>query len=122
MMQRGIRGAVTVDENTVDAVTESVKELLGELIKINDIAAENISHVIFTMTKDIDCVYPAKIARDILPDWQYVPLMCISELGIRNSLEKCLRVLIVVNTDKPQSEIKHVYLKGAQNLRRDLKK
>lgn len=122
MMQRGIRGAITVEANTVAAVSHAVEEMLFRMIKLNDIIPENISHVIFTMTKDIDCVYPAKIAREILPSWQYVPLMCISELGIENSLEKCLRVLIVVNTDKKQSEIKHVYLKGAQNLRRDLEK
>ena len=120
MMIRGIRGAVTADENTPEAVSQAVSELLREIKKRNDLKEEDISHVIFTMTADLDCMYPAKAARENFKEWQHVPMMCCQELKIKNSLEKCIRVLIAVNTDKKQQEIKHVYLKGASMLRKDL--
>ncbi len=121
MYQRGIRGAITVDDNSYEAVKHAVIELLTNMQKANKYKAENISHVIFTYTKDIDCVYPAKIAREEFADWKYVPMVCFNEMNIENSLKMCLRVLIVINTELEQKDIKHVYLKGASNLRTDLK-
>lgn len=121
MFQRGIRGAVTVENNTVEDVKEAVVELISALKRENNINEKDISHVIFTLTEDIDCVYPAKIAREEFPKWQYVPMMCVSEQKIKDSIKKCLRILIVINTDLAQSNIKHVYLKGAVKLRQDLK-
>lgn len=121
MYQRGIRGAITVNDNTIPSVKSAVIELIEEIKKINNIDETDISHVIFTLTKDIDCVYPAKIAREEFPSWKYVPMMCVNEMSIVNSLEKCLRVLIVINTELEQNEIKHIYLKGAIKLREDLK-
>lgn len=121
MYQRGIRGAITVDSNSIDAVKSAVIELISQIRKQNNFKSEDISHIIFTMTKDLDCIYPAKIARDEFSDLQFAPMMCIQELNIQKSLEKCLRVLIVINTELAQTDIKHVYLKGAEVLRRDLK-
>lgn len=121
MKQRGIRGAVTVDSNTEESVKSAVIQLISEIKKQNNFSDEDISHVIFTLTSDIDCVYPAKLAREEFDTWKYVPMMCVSEMCIKNSLEKCLRILIVINTELLQSDIKHVYLKGADKLRKDLK-
>ncbi len=121
MFQRGIRGAITVDDNTPQAVKNAVVELINEIQNQNAVSVEDISNVIFTMTDDIDCVYPAKCAREEFPQWKYVPMMCVSELNIKNSLQKCLRILITINTELAQNEIKHVYLKGAAILRKDLK-
>ena len=121
MYQRGIRGAITVDANTIEAVENAVVELISELKKQNNYNEEDISNVIFTLTDDIDCVYPAKIAREKFESWKYVPMVCFNEMKIKNSLQKCLRILITLNTNLAQSEVKHVYLKGAQNLRKDLK-
>lgn len=121
MYQRGIRGAITVDSNTVEALEVAVVELISEMKKQNNYKEEDISNVVFTLTEDIDCVYPAKIAREKFESWKYVPMVCFNEMKIQNSLRKCLRILITVNTELAQSEIKHVYLKGAQNLRKDLK-
>lgn len=118
---RGIRGAITVENNTYDAIKDAVVELISELKKQNGYKEEDISSAIFTMTSDLDCVYPAKIAREEFPEWKYVPMMCFNELEIQNSLRKCLRILITINTELAQNEIKHVYLKGAANLRKDLK-
>ena len=120
MEQRGIRGAITVEENTVEAVKSATIELLSEIKKENQYEEKDISHVIFTMTDDLDCVYPAKFAREEFSNWQYVPMMCMQELKIKGSLEKCLRVLIVINTNIAQNNIKHIYLKGAKKLRKDL--
>lgn len=121
MYQRGIRGAITVDNNTIEDVTSAVVELISEIKKQNNYKEEDISNVIFTLTEDIDCVYPAKIAREKFESWKHVPMVCFNEMKIQNSLKKCLRILITVNTELAQTEIKHVYLKGAQNLRKDLK-
>lgn len=121
MYQRGIRGAITVDENTTEALESAVVELISEIKKQNNYKEADISNVIFTLTDDIDCVYPAKIAREKFESWKYVPMVCFNEMKIKNSLQKCLRILITVNTELAQSEVKHVYLKGAQNLRKDLK-
>lgn len=121
MQQRGLRGAITVEENTVEAVKEATVELISELKRQNNYREEDISNVIFTMTDDLDCVYPAKIAREEFPSWKYVPMMCFNELKIQNSLRKCLRILITLNTELAQDQVKHVYLKGAANLRKDLK-
>ena len=121
MFQRGIRGAITVDADNSDSVKQAVFELISEIIKKNNFSSKDISHVIFTMTDDLKCVYPAKFAREIFEGWQFVPMMCNQELKILNSLEKCLRILIVINTELAQNEIKHVYLKGAKKLREDLK-
>ena len=121
-MQRGIRGAITVETNSVEAVKEATIELISEIKKRNSYNEEDISYVLFTMTDDLDCAYPAKFAREEFKEWQYVPMMCTQELKIVGSLEKCLRILIVVNTDLAQNEIKHVYLKGAEKLRKDLSK
>lgn len=119
MFSRGIRGAITVDSDTADMIKEATIELLSEIIKNNAVELKDISHVIFTLTNDIKSAFPAKFARECL-DFARVPMMCFNELSVEGSLEKCLRVLVVVNTEKKQEEIKHVYLKGARALRTDL--
>ena len=99
MYQRGIRGAITVDDNSYDCLRDAVVELIAEIERKNEFSAQDISHVIFTLTKDINCVYPAKIAREEFTDWKFVPMMCVQEMEIEQSLAMCLRVLIVINTE-----------------------
>lgn len=122
MKQRGIRGAITIESNAIKDVEIAVKDLISEIKKQNNYNDSDISHVIFTLTKDINCIYPAKIAREIFESWKYVPMVCFNEMDIEGSLKKCLRILIVINTDCEQNEIRHVYLKGAGKLREDLNK
>lgn len=117
--QRGIRGATTVEQNSVADINKSTIELLNEIIESNNVDIKDISHVIFTLTKDLTAAFPAKFARDEL-HWDNVPMMCFNELDIDNSLKMCLRVLVVINTDKNQDEIKHIYLKNAKKLRPDI--
>ncbi len=119
MCSRGIRGAITIEEDTQELIEKATVELFSKIIELNEVKIEDISHVIFTLTKDIKSAFPAKFVRRNFPI-QYVPMLCVNEMDIEPSLKKCLRVLIVVNTDKKQDEIKHVYLGGAKILRSDL--
>lgn len=115
MITKGIRGAITVEENSKDALKEATLELLSTMTKQNNIDKNNISHVIFTLTNDLNADFPAKFAR-LEFGWDNVAMMCYHELDVPDSLAMCLRVLIVYNSDEtfiPQ----FVYLKGAQNLR-----
>lgn len=119
MFSRGIRGAITVEQDNKEQLEKATVELYSKIVEANDIKTEDISHIIFTLTKDLKCAFPAKFLRENF-DIPYVPMMCMNELDIESSLQKCLRVLVVVNTDKKQDEIKHIYLGGAKVLRKDL--
>lgn len=116
MISKGIRGAITVDENSPEAIGAATIRLLKEMLNRNKIETDMISHVIFTLTKDLNADFPAKYARINLK-WKDVPMMCFQELDVPNSLEKCLRVLIVVNCgDSFVPEF--AYLDGAEVLRK----
>lgn len=115
MITKGIRGAITVEENSVEAIRQATLELLSVMVNSNSINHEMISHVIFTLTDDLNAAFPAKFARLDL-GWNNVAMMCFHELDVPDSLNKCLRILIVLNCEEsfvPQ----FVYLKGASALR-----
>lgn len=116
MITKGIRGAITVEENTEEAIKKATIELLNELVKKNNIELSMISHVIFTLTQDLNAAFPAKFARIDLK-WDNVAMMCFHELDVQNSLKKCLRVLIVINCSE-EFEPEFVYLEGAKELRK----
>lgn len=120
MQSRGVRGAITVDNNTAEDIKSAVIELLNKMLSENEIETKDISFAIFTVTKDINADFPAKFAR-LECGFNKVPMMCYNELETPNSLKKCLRILLNINTNKNQEEIKHVYLKGAKILREDIK-
>jgi chorismate mutase len=116
---RGIRGAITVSENSQKAIAEAVTELLDEIETHNSFNSEDISYVFFTTTPDLDAIFPAAIART-RPGWDQVPLLDLQQMAVRGSLPFCIRVLIQVNTTCPQSAMIHRYLRKAQYLRPDL--
>lgn len=118
MGTRAIRGAITLEENTKDAIKQATIELLSEIIKQNSIKTEDISHVIFTLTKDLDADFPAKFARTEM-GFDYVPMICAHEINPPGSLPMCFRILMVINSNLSQKEIRHVYLRGARKLRPD---
>jgi len=118
MLTRGVRGAITVEANTPEAILEATKELLAAMVQVNDIDVEHIASAFFTTTPDIDAEFPALAAREM--GWTGVALLCGHEMNKPGSLPMCLRILLHVNTDKPQREIKHVYLRGARVLRPDI--
>lgn len=115
MISKGIRGAITVDANTEDALKDATLELLTELIEKNNIEEADISHVFFTLTNDLNAAFPAKFAR-LDFGWKKVAMMCHHELDVPNSLPRCLRVMLVVNCGE-NFEPEFVYLKGAEKLR-----
>lgn len=112
---KGIRGAITVENNSSEAIEAATLELLGELVSENNIDINFISHVIFTLTDDLNAEFPAKFARAKL-GWDNVAMMCFHELNVPNSLKMCLRTLVVLNCDE-NFVPKFVYLKGAEKLR-----
>ena len=120
MFSRGVRGAITIQDNTKEEIKNAVIELLDKMIKENGIDIKDIAFAIFTLTNDINADFPAKYAR-LNCGFNNVPMMCYHELNVENSLKKCLRILLNINTNKTQNEIKHIYLKGAKILREDIK-
>lgn len=112
---RGIRGATTAAANTAEDMLEATDEMMRVLIALNEIDPDDVASAYFTTTPDLNATFPAVAARDI--GWLEVPLICGHEMLVAGSLQKCIRVLLHVNTAKTASEIKHVYLKGARQLR-----
>ncbi|BCG59915.1 chorismate mutase [Paenibacillus sp. URB8-2] len=119
MVNRGIRGATTVNRNEEQEILRETVLLLREMVERNDIIAEDICSVWITMTTDLDATFPARAIREI-EGWELVPLMCSTEIPVKGSLPKCIRLMVQVNTDKSQRDIRHVYLNEAQKLRPDL--
>lgn len=115
MLVRGVRGATTVEANTVEAILEATRELLDAMLKANDIDAEELASALFTTTPDLNAEFPALAARDL-----GVALMCAHEMNKPGALPMCLRIMLHVNTDKAARDIKHVYLRGAKQLRPDI--
>jgi chorismate mutase len=120
MLCRGIRGATTADENSRDAILTATRQLLALMIRINGIEPEHVASATFSLTRDLDAEFPALAARQL--GWLDVPLLCTYEVDVPGSLRRCVRVLIHWNTDKPQNEIRHIYVKDAERLRPDISK
>lgn len=117
MITKGIRGAITVEENSKEALKTATLELLDAMIQENNIVKNYISHVIFTLTNDLNADFPAKFARLEL-GWNNIAMMCYHELDVPDSLPMCLRILIVYNVEE-NFVPKFVYLKEAKKLRRN---
>lgn len=118
MAVRAVRGATTVIANTSEDIIKETTLLLKNIIEANDLNEDDIISIIFTATHDLNADFPAKAAREI--GLTRVALMCMKEIEVPGSLEKCIRILVHVNTDKRNDEIKHVYLNNARVLRPDL--
>ena len=120
MPVRGIRGATTVHTNDKESILAATRELLIALQNNNQFETKDIVSIFFSMTSDLNTAFPARAAREL--GWNHVPLFGMQEAEVPNSLPKCIRVLIQINCEKSQTEIKHCYLKGAEVLRKDLVK
>jgi chorismate mutase len=112
---RGIRGATTVPSNDRERILAGTRELLEEIVRINQVLPSDVASAWFTVTPDLDAEFPAVAAREI--GWTDVPLICGREIPVSGALGKCVRVLIHWNTEREQSEIRHVFLHGARALR-----
>lgn len=116
---RGVRGATTVTDNTEAAMSDAVHELIAELEAHNLFRPEDIVCAFFTVTDDLDAIFPAAAARK-RPGWDHVPLIDLQQMNVKGSLKRCIRILIQINTSVDQSAIVHRYLRQAQVLRPDL--
>lgn len=115
---RAIRGATTVSENSIAAIRDAVHELLDELEAHNRLDMDEVVSVTFSVTRDLDAIFPAAIARE-RPNWSNVPLLDVQQMHVEGSLQRCIRLLIHFNTPNPVIEIYHPYLRQARHLRPD---
>lgn len=115
MASRGIRGATTVKANTRQAILTATRDLLQEMVRANVLRPEDVACAFFTTTRDLNAEFPAAGAREM--GWTDVPLLCGHEMDVPGSLSRVIRVMLVVNTDKRQDQVAHVYLKEASKLR-----
>jgi chorismate mutase len=119
MPVRGIRGATSVTADMPNQILEATQELLEQILRLNEIDDfDDIVSAVFTTTHDRSSTFPAEAARAI--GMSLVPLLCAQEIPVPGSLNKCVRVLLHLNTTKAQSDIVHVYLREAKKLRPDM--
>ena len=112
---RGIRGATTADRNTKEAIVEATRELLERLVEENDLDVDDLAAAFFTTTEDLNAEFPAQAARQM--GWEYVALINGHEMRVPKTQAQCIRVMLLVNTDKAPQELASVYIRGAANLR-----
>ncbi|WP_413309165.1 chorismate mutase [Bacillus sp. 1P10SD] len=118
-MIRGVRGATTVTENSEEIIVSATEELLTNMIEMNEIHPDSVASIFISTTEDVNAAFPAKALRRF-QGWTYVPVMCMREIPVQNSLDMCVRIMMHVNTSKSQQEIQHIYLNEAKSLRPDL--
>ena len=120
MPVRGLRGATSVPENTRDEILAATRELLQEVLRANRIEQfDDIVSILFTTTPDLNATFPAEAAREL--GMNFVPLLCATEINVPDRLPRCVRLLMHLNTDLPQREMVHVYLRDAKVLRPDVR-
>ena len=119
MAVRGIRGATTTEDDSAEAILEATTELLNQLAAENQLDAQEIAGAWFTTTTDLTAEFPATAARRL--GWTHVPLLCAHEMQVpptnARSIPHCIRVLVLVNTERPAAAMRFVYLRAARNLR-----
>ncbi len=119
MSVRGLRGASSVTANTSEEILAATRELLEALLRANDLTDfSEIVSAVFTTTPDLNACFPAEAARGL--GMNQVPLLCASEIAVPTAMQRCIRVLLHVNTERKQSEMVHVYLRDAKKLRPDV--
>lgn len=112
----GIRGAITVSANSRESILAATEELLMEMTQANEVDIRDIAAVFFTTTSDLNAEFPAAATREL--GWPTnLALLCGHEMNVPNDLPRCLRILMLVNTEKGSEEITHVYLGEAKRLK-----
>ncbi|MGN0181923.1 MAG: (d)CMP kinase [Candidatus Ornithomonoglobus sp.] len=118
MAVRAIRGATTVKENTKECITQASIEMIDKIIKKNNLDTGDMIDILFTVTPDITAMFPAAAVRKM--GITEVPLLDMAAPDVDGALEMCIRVIVHINTDLGNNEMKHVYLNGAKKLRPDI--
>jgi chorismate mutase len=115
---RALRGATTIDDDTIEQISDRVQTLVRAMLERNGVDKDDLISIVFTATDDVHAMFPATAARAIgLGD---VPLICARELHINGGTPHCIRVLMHLTTTRRRDELHHVYLEGARALRDDL--
>ncbi len=112
---RALRGAITVEANEAEAILSATTELVSEVMERNGLSPDDVVSCIFTCTGDLDAEFPAVAAREI--GLSAVPLLCAREIDVPGSLPRVIRLMVHCYADAPA---RHVYLREAVSLRRDL--
>ena len=115
---RALRGATTVSADRADEIAAATTELIAEIASRNALAVDDVVSAVFTVTGDLTSDYPARAAREA--GWHDVPFLCAVEMPATGALERCIRLLVHVTTDRTRAELRHVYLRGARTLRPDI--
>lgn len=118
MLCRGVRGATTVEGNDRAQLLSATRELLSRLLEANGLKPEDIAFILFTTSPDLNAEFPAVAAREM--GLNTVPLLCGHEMNVPGALAHCLRILMLVNTEKKAEEMVHIYLRNAKVLRPDV--
>ena len=117
MRLHALRGATTVAHNDADAIVDGTEELVREVMQRNDLHPDDMVSCIFTCTNDLDAEFPAVAARRL--GLNTVPLICAREIDVPGALPRVIRLMLHCYADE-QTEPRHVYLREAIALRRDL--
>lgn len=118
MSVRAIRGAIQVEANTAEAIAAGTKELLTEIVRVNELSVDQVISVLLTATPDLNAAFPAAAAREV--GFQSTPLLCAVEIDVPGALARVVRAMVTVEIERNASEISHIYLGGAKALRRDI--
>ncbi|WP_067794076.1 chorismate mutase [Actinomadura formosensis] len=118
MAVRAVRGATQIDADDRDQILEATTELVSEVMARNGLSTDDVISVIFTVTPDLTAEFPALAARKL--GFHEVPLLCATEIGVPGSLPRVIRLMAHIETDRPRSDVQHVYLRGATALRLDI--
>jgi chorismate mutase len=113
-----VRGAIQVDADDRDQILVATAELVTEVMTRNALTTDDVISVIFTATPDLTAEFPALAARKL--GFHEVPLLCASEIDVPHALPRVIRLMAHIETDRPRSEVQHVYLRGATALRLDI--
>ena len=115
MACRGIRGATTCGTNTRQAIFAATRELFEKMVSDNEVVEEQAASIFFTTTQDLNAAFPATAVREM--GWDRTALMCGNEIAVPGSTGMCIRILLLVNTDKAPADLVNVYLNGAAHLK-----
>ena len=118
MRVRAIRGATQLVADEPLEMASAVTELLSEIFEKNTLAKVDLVSILFTATEDLICDFPAAAARKL--DLGDIPLICAREIPVPGALPRVVRVMVHAYSEKEHSEIRHIYMRGAEALRRDI--
>lgn len=118
MRMRGVRGAVQVTANTAESIGAGVQELIQAMMRSNSLTPADVISVIFTSSPDLTAAFPAAACREM--GFESVPLIGAVEVDVPGALDKTIRVMMHCTTSLTPDKISHIYLHGAQSLRRDI--